>query len=418
MYRFNAKEVGFYFPSFLCMQINTDEDLSDLNRVSPITKKAFLHEYIHFIQDITTTYGLINLHYMFYKFKAISEYASLTKTIQIPLPSLSNTIEINKDLFTLYEGTSDIFDKVDRVCDVSVSPNGLISGYENANEITTTFIDSFGIKRSVPFGAVCIIETMADLFEERLIYKTQLPDIPYKYTIHVAKCIYQNIGNRYDLIVALSDIALCSFHPADFFYNVATKMKSDGIIPSHPSTIYDVALRYRYNVDNTYLDLYDEIYSAVKKQISDCFQSSILAPVCQYLLDLIDKAHSLRHERPTFMCDIYTGRKISDLQGIINDLGIPLMSNKKGMSWAHAEGLPEKEQLLILRGMYEINSVLLGDQRNCRLKPFCINSNPDWVDEECDLSPWRKAEKELLCVFAQAWKIWGLSDKELKFKNS
>lgn len=57
--------VGYYEPGFIHLRINTTEDLDDLNKLKddPTTLKCysnFFHEYIHFLQDITSTHGLLN----------------------------------------------------------------------------------------------------------------------------------------------------------------------------------------------------------------------------------------------------------------------------------------------------------------------------------------------------------------------
>jgi hypothetical protein len=64
----NTKELeklGFYEPGFLHLRVNTDYDISDLNDLyrNKSTQKyfsTFLHEYIHFLQDVTTPSGLMS----------------------------------------------------------------------------------------------------------------------------------------------------------------------------------------------------------------------------------------------------------------------------------------------------------------------------------------------------------------------
>lgn len=52
--------LGLYSSSFLKMYLNTDENLENIFALSDPTSAAFLHEYVHFLQDITTIYGLQN----------------------------------------------------------------------------------------------------------------------------------------------------------------------------------------------------------------------------------------------------------------------------------------------------------------------------------------------------------------------
>lgn len=48
---------GEYIPAFFEMYLRIDGDI-DLNKLSERDFSLFFHEYIHFLQDITTTYGL------------------------------------------------------------------------------------------------------------------------------------------------------------------------------------------------------------------------------------------------------------------------------------------------------------------------------------------------------------------------
>ena len=49
--------MGTYYPRFLEMYINTDK-LVELPKLSRLELGTFFHEWIHFIQDLTTAYGV------------------------------------------------------------------------------------------------------------------------------------------------------------------------------------------------------------------------------------------------------------------------------------------------------------------------------------------------------------------------
>ena len=52
---------GIYSPTFLNMRIATEESMQDIFNLSDQTAAAFIHEYVHFLQDVTTIYGLRNI---------------------------------------------------------------------------------------------------------------------------------------------------------------------------------------------------------------------------------------------------------------------------------------------------------------------------------------------------------------------
>ena len=51
----------YYRPAFFQIKIDLPVDLGNLGEVTDGTLSLYLHEYIHFIQDISTIYGLINI---------------------------------------------------------------------------------------------------------------------------------------------------------------------------------------------------------------------------------------------------------------------------------------------------------------------------------------------------------------------
>ena len=58
-----SKVSGFYEPSFFRLHIETDNSIENINNLNDRDFSTFLHEYIHFIQDTTTYYGLNNINY-------------------------------------------------------------------------------------------------------------------------------------------------------------------------------------------------------------------------------------------------------------------------------------------------------------------------------------------------------------------
>src|SRR5260221_14717441 len=86
-YRTDLETVmGFYAPSFFRMYINTDESLENMDAWSIQTSAAFLHEYVHYLQDLTTTYGLMNISYIvdFIKTVTYNQRTGEVRSMHIP----------------------------------------------------------------------------------------------------------------------------------------------------------------------------------------------------------------------------------------------------------------------------------------------------------------------------------------------
>src|SRR5262249_9723190 len=55
--------LGFYSPSFMRMHIGSDKSLQKIASINDdYTESVYIHEFTHFIQDITTSYGLSNIN--------------------------------------------------------------------------------------------------------------------------------------------------------------------------------------------------------------------------------------------------------------------------------------------------------------------------------------------------------------------
>ena len=59
IYKQPSGNAGEYYPAFFEMRLKVDS-MIDLNTCSDSDFALFFHEYVHFLQDLMTTYGLTN----------------------------------------------------------------------------------------------------------------------------------------------------------------------------------------------------------------------------------------------------------------------------------------------------------------------------------------------------------------------
>lgn len=63
IYKQPSGNAGEYYPAFFEMRLKVDS-MIDLNICSDSDFSLFFHEYVHFLQDLMTTYGLTNCYYV------------------------------------------------------------------------------------------------------------------------------------------------------------------------------------------------------------------------------------------------------------------------------------------------------------------------------------------------------------------
>lgn len=74
-----------YLASFLRIKINVEADFKNLRHLPDEVKALFFHEYTHFIQNLTTQYGLTTLWNTFDRIRHIIAIAQ-EKTNELKLP--------------------------------------------------------------------------------------------------------------------------------------------------------------------------------------------------------------------------------------------------------------------------------------------------------------------------------------------
>ncbi|WP_146090639.1 hypothetical protein [Aureitalea marina] len=96
---------GFYRPHFLSIFINGEFDV-DLEKMSQKDLGTFVHEYTHYLQNISTVFGLRNSVYFFRYLFEVKQFVHQNQSINIPLKEfeISKALEEGKERFDFFHG--------------------------------------------------------------------------------------------------------------------------------------------------------------------------------------------------------------------------------------------------------------------------------------------------------------------------
>tara|TARA_R110002096_G_scaffold407290_10_gene605808 strand:- start:10959 stop:11906 length:948 start_codon:yes stop_codon:yes gene_type:complete len=247
---------GYYCPSFFKLGVETVYNLGDLNtlQTEPEPFSTFFHEYIHFLQDVTTSFGLANGCIIVDRMKyANHEVFRQGVSFQVPLSLKEDaTTEINKEIHKVYLGdgygsapSAITVTKVKEV-DSAVMLPAPYSKYVPRVKVTFKKDDTTG---TFDFGAFCIMETMTHIAQNR--YHTVAHDaVPYRAGQLIAQSEYDVIGKNDLFVFALCDACLMTFQPGLTFYRALCHMKNDGFYPSNEREVYDFVIR-NFKAENT-----------------------------------------------------------------------------------------------------------------------------------------------------------------------
>ncbi len=419
--------LGYYEPGFLHMRVNTEDEMKDLNELAADESKmqyfsTFLHEYIHFLQELTTTSGI-------YK---CGSFINLIRDINLQIKADSNAefkvpVEVdnhynstaNEQLERIYRGQHKVenyakYSHYSFVFTDVLDKDGIV---RSPRKYTVFYYDQSGRQQEFHFGYSCLKEYVAHT--QNLYRPIEHPDIPYLIAELIVATEYGILNSNQLFIVALCDACLMSFHRADTFFNMLELMKKESFVPTAPKDIYTYVFNtVKFSDDGkvtTIWDLHAKTTEFTLEGIDDALKSDVFTLNKQWLKHIILEAVVLRISYPHFMTEIVQGPgRLSNLFYLIfQKIGTPFFTNNKSIGGfippVDLKDFPDQPyQLLVFK---EILRIYFG-HKNCSLYEFCKGRpDNDITNSHCLTSPWLRATENDLCPFGQFWKTWGLIGK-------
>jgi hypothetical protein len=406
------------------MGIEVFYPLDRLDLLPEAALSTFFHEYIHFLQDITTTYGLINACIVVTKMKFANNYILKLPGNEFKVPievSSDPTTELNYKLQEAYLGSDDISIRVLQIKDVRKESSQVYLP-EPVNKhlpaIRVYFEDGAGKPRSFDFGSLHIMETMCQIGQKVFNPAVTHDDVPYRTAELVAKFIYPAIGQNLYFVFALCEVCLMVHQPADTFYEMLITMKKEGFVPKLEIEIYDfVTANIREaKTGRTIRDVYDHQVDLAIEELSGYFTTEAFNNEKKWVSHILAEARRWRSANPMLILGLLKQPELISVQflHLVHVLGTPLMQNLDGECWYSK---PVELQDIdihpdVLAAILEIYQLLMDGKKGCDLKSFCKKGTRGIVvSEKCDEAPWGRVQDLPICPFAFLWGTWKLSGK-------
>lgn len=431
MTRLKSSLLGYYVPSFFEMHIDTFQDDLTITSLSPKDRCILFHEYIHFLQDITTYYGLsaIYAHGEYIRSVVTRIYKSHKSSFIVPYEILDNNdnVLLNRQLAKLTQGDDTPIDnltitKIEEFEDEITIPNKYMDKIPSIILYTGDHM--------LIFGATAIMENMAYIFErlcEPEHYKKS-PDYPYRAAELVAEYFVPNFSGDLLMVIALCDMCLQSSNPGACFVRAMKGIQCKKLQFSKPEEIYDYFYNQcavkaedvnKFTFTKNYLSLLKDVENHLKSYLKD------IPDVDTYYawIDRIVKfALFCRIEDKFFMLNMVRSKGIINNDNFckaIYDIGTPLMSNNHNDYFIiPPNGLKPNLNVEIIKAVREIEKVFESASNACDMYRWCIKSPESNPNELCCSSPWLKSKEEKLCTFALLWRHWNLTAYSPQKNNS
>lgn len=428
MTRLKSTVLGFYIPSFFEMHVNTSKDDMTINQLPLKDMTTLFHEYIHFLQDFTTIYGLggIYVHSEYLHSVVNRIYNVPTKEFKVPFVINDNNdnVLLNKQIAALTLGdTSECI--TFEISDIVSGSDPLIKNpyLESVpNEIIISKNGDMWV-----FGAMAIMESMAYIMERCASPKGYVssPEFPYMAAEKVANFIAPGFSDDPLMVLALCDMSLMSSNPGACFLRVMRGVRDGALHFDKPEDIYD----HFYDQVAEYADGRPGslLLSDFKKQLK-VIESQLKSylrdlPIVNAYYEWIDRLVAFALDwRENDRCFLLKMARHDDLATngcfgyAISKVGTPLMSNNNPGAYYKItpEGATLDMDVEYLKAIHEIENVFLDASHECSMFVWCKNSPHATANELCQISPWAKCREEKLCPFALAWRHWNLGGRTPK----
>ena len=213
---YEENERGSYTPGFFQMKLSFPFNINDLSSLSQEDLGTFVHEYIHFLQNTSTPFGLWQAMVYYQSisefFSYIQQHIPISKPIEgyVPSKKVKSQIELEKEA----SGCKDFF-KINEKEPLIYSRSLQEIDGKRIDRISISFTDIQGNSQKIVLGAHIIKESMAAIVQE-LIDPTSNDKhdaIPYQVVSKLATRYAPNIAKDNKKLITLCFISLHTLNP-------------------------------------------------------------------------------------------------------------------------------------------------------------------------------------------------------------
>ena len=430
---------GVYFSSFFYIRLQTFVDCfnKDFTLVQGTKDyediSTFSHEYIHYMQDISTAYGLSNIYNTYGRIGNYLAVAFQSEETSIKLPVFIDDINDSLLVDVLMENALGTDMRELWTCSVPFQDIEIVSITYGKNEIfdiaelchydnlathlvqlqlRLSRVDGQVYSKEFSFGACAIRESMANLIEQ-YIFPNDRHGMVVQYDIVEVICNGAKIeGCNKAFMVSLCDYSLMTSNPGLCFMIIL------GTMQKRKYTHESLDKLYRF-LEECWIPKYDNTLYAAKKRIADMFpeKSDFLKAPGAFLLQLIDKAFEFRFEYPHFWGEIVEIDRVDALNRFIKLtrlFGCTLVVDDFNNFFSTCS---TDNDLLVFPTYYAIYSLFTSAGNfKCQNYDICHELCREKIDANCENSPWVKStmkNNKQTCAFGALWHYWNLSGKGL-----
>lgn len=410
--------LGFYSQSAFRIGIETNLAFMNMNEKD---YSILAHEYMHFLQDITTSYGAFCAYSISEYIKSVADSIRESKDGTIKIPYTPEPGDDN--VFANYYVRSLTYGDYNEIKSVSelIELRNLQEALESKDldsfpVIELLLKDGEGNPKTVYLGACAVMESLAYMME-RFIAPLSLPspDYPYAIVEKIVEMIYPEFGNDVLNVIALCDVSLLTSSPGHTLVCYLVQFKEDAWLPNQPEDVYDKVLAGGFKVQGsepctrTFEEEMNEMCRLSIESVNSYFAPELVR-YRKWIKETFTRGFELRSKKPTFMLDIARDGDIRNnriLKYLIEEyLGTPIITNPWGEATIKSPAVPFDSDFFLFPAIGEVMKLFESGICKCSLKECCARLDGPG-DDKCDSEPWsHEVRKEKPCPYSLLWHNW------------
>lgn len=408
---------GEYFISFFTIFTDTEKKPEDFNDNEILS--TIVHEYIHFIQDISTVFGMSCITRILSKISHL--YNSNNDNITLPAQIDEKEIDyhLNNQIFEFTFNRSEYI--TIPICDwdieiISDNTSEYLSDNYEFDYYTVILKSKLGNQKAY-FGAHAILEGMARIIENHLFnYKKTKYQLPYDLPLIIANSKYNIISNNPSFLAALCDASLMYYQPANVFMLSLEIMKKVQFLPMTTDDVYNFIYNNIEIRDNNFYDVWEKTLNSAKETINNIINFNHYNFPRDWALKFINESYQNRKKNPSFLTsllmdspDIAQQKMYDYLRNQISPI-IVTRTKKFGLITSKDVKAENKEKMFYWYYLYLFYDYIFYSQSDysCPYKKLCkIMAN------NCQNVPLSKIWTNQMCKFQEFIRMFNLKDKEI-----
>lgn len=268
---------------------------------------TLIHGYIHFIQNVSTTFGIINIAHTY---SSIAHFYNAQNKF-FPFKITNHNYLTNQDLLSVGEKTvksssySMTFNKKAPLLQLSYRSKTVTIKHNLNMTLEEYKIDIQRTKQKTEtyyFDVTAIEEGMCRIYEEHLSNTTSnIYQIPYSLPEIMVRIIYPAFLSRQDFIFALCDISLMYTNPPELFIKILVQMKSNSYMPKTIPELYNYCYTNMQIEGDTLINYWNNTFEEAKKNIKNSFNYDTIQSAANWIVKTIDFYKNYRLNIPYFL---------------------------------------------------------------------------------------------------------------------